>query len=49
MEPVVTLIIEKNIQKKGEEKACLWLTYVYLSYPASPCTYKYELALLLVK
>ena len=33
----------------GLEKACLWLTYVYLSYPASPCTYKYELALLLVK
>jgi hypothetical protein len=33
----------------GPEKACLWLTYVYLSYPASPCTYRYELALLLVK
>ena len=33
----------------GLEKACLWLTSVYLSYPASPCTYKYELALLLVK
>jgi hypothetical protein len=31
------------------EKACLWLTYVYLLYPALPCTYKYELALLLVK
>jgi hypothetical protein len=33
----------------GLEKSCLWLTSVYLSYPASPCTYKYELALLLVK
>ena len=40
---------DSSLLGTGLEKAYLWLTYVYLSYPASPCTYKYQLALSLVK
>ena len=50
MVPRYLMAPDSSLLGTGLEKACLWLTYVYyLSYPASPCTYQYELALLLVK
>ena len=49
MVPRYLMAPDGSLLGTGLEKACLWLTSVYLSYPASPCTYKYELALLLVK
>ena len=49
MVPRYLMAPDSSLLGTGLEKACLWLTSVYLSYPASPCTYKYELALLLVK
>ena len=49
MVPRYLMAPDGSLLGTGLEKACLWLTSVYLSYLASPCTYKYELALLLVK
>ena len=49
MVPRYLMAPDSSLLGTGLEKACLWLTSVYLSYSASPCTYKYELALLLVK